>query len=34
MDVFYQSNQGLSPRVANHIDFPATAQPELLAIAN
>ena len=33
MDVFYQSNPGLSSRVANHIDFPDYSAPELLAIA-
>ncbi len=33
MDVFYQSNPGLSSRVANHIDFPDYAAEELLAIA-
>jgi probable Rubsico expression protein CbbX len=33
MDVFYQSNPGLSSRVANHIDFPDYSPAELLAIA-
>ncbi|MFN7227753.1 MAG: CbbX protein [Synechococcaceae cyanobacterium] len=33
MDVFYQSNPGLSSRVANHIDFPDYRHDELLAIA-
>ncbi len=33
MDIFYQSNPGLSSRVANHIDFPDYSAPELLAIA-
>ncbi|MEI6830808.1 MAG: CbbX protein [Synechococcaceae cyanobacterium ELA445] len=33
MDVFYQSNPGLSSRVANHIDFPDYSGDELLAIA-
>ena len=33
MDVFYQSNPGLSSRVANHIDFPDYTEVELLAIA-
>jgi probable Rubsico expression protein CbbX len=33
MDVFYQSNPGLSSRVANHIDFPDYSTEELLAIA-
>jgi len=32
MDVFYQSNPGLSSRVANHIDFPDYSAAELLAI--
>ncbi|MBM5814284.1 MAG: CbbX protein [Cyanobacteria bacterium M_DeepCast_100m_m1_067] len=33
MDVFYQSNPGLSSRVANHIDFPDYSAAELLAIS-
>ena len=33
MDIFYQSNPGLSSRVANHIDFPDYSAAELLAIA-
>jgi len=33
MDIFYQSNPGLSSRVANHIDFPDYSAKELLAIA-
>jgi probable Rubsico expression protein CbbX len=33
MDVFYQSNPGLSSRVANHIDFPDYSRQELQAIA-
>ncbi|MCP9915525.1 CbbX protein [Cyanobium sp. ATX 6F1] len=33
MDVFYQSNPGLSSRVANHIDFPDYSAEELLSIA-
>ncbi|MDP5123285.1 MAG: CbbX protein [Cyanobium sp. MAG_04] len=33
MDIFYQSNPGLSSRVANHIDFPDYSAGELLAIA-
>ena len=33
MDVFYQSNPGLSSRVANHIDFPDYSADELLLIA-
>ena len=33
MDVFYQSNPGLSSRVANHIDFPDYSVDELLQIS-
>jgi len=33
MDIFYQSNPGLSSRVANHIDFPDYGADELMAIA-
>jgi probable Rubsico expression protein CbbX len=33
MDIFYQSNPGLSSRVANHIDFPDYSSQELMAIA-
>ena len=33
MDVFYQSNPGLSSRVANHIDVPDYSCDELFAIA-
>lgn len=33
MDVFYQSNPGLSSRVANHIDFPDYSASELITIA-
>jgi len=33
MDVFYQSNPGLSSPLANHIDFPDYCAAELLAIA-
>jgi probable Rubsico expression protein CbbX len=33
MDVFYQSNPGLSSRVANHIDFPDYSADELQLIA-
>jgi probable Rubsico expression protein CbbX len=33
MDIFYQSNPGLSSRVANHIDFPDYSYDELFAIA-
>ena len=33
MDIFYQSNPGLSSRVANHINFPDYSPEELLAIS-
>ena len=33
MDSFYQSNPGLSSRVANHIDFPDYTPDELIQIA-
>ena len=33
MDIFYQSNPGLSSRVANHIDFPDYSADEWFAIA-
>merc|ERR1712228_423172 len=33
MDKFYESNPGLSSRIANHIDFPDYTTPELLKIA-
>jgi probable Rubsico expression protein CbbX len=33
MDIFYQSNPGLSSRVANHIDFPDYSCDELFTIA-
>ena len=33
MDIFYQSNPGLSSRVANHIDFPDYTADELMSIA-
>lgn len=33
MDVFYESNPGLSSRIANHIDFPDYSVDELLEIA-
>jgi len=33
MDIFYQSNPGLSSRVANHIDFPDYSCKELFTIA-
>lgn len=33
MDKFYESNPGLSSRIANHIDFPDYTTEELLRIA-
>merc|ERR1712039_634619 len=33
MDVFYESNPGLSSRVANHIDFPDYTPDELIQIS-
>ena len=33
MDKFYESNPGLSSRIANHIDFPDYTVEELLTIA-
>jgi hypothetical protein len=33
MDTFFQSNPGLSSRIAHHIDFPDYAVDELLQIA-
>jgi len=33
MDTFFQSNPGMSSRIAHHIDFPDYAQGELMAIA-
>ncbi|MAR51943.1 MAG: CbbX protein [Propionibacteriaceae bacterium] len=33
METFYQSNPGLSSRVAHHIDFPDYSEEELMAIA-
>ena len=33
MDKFYESNPGLSSRIANHIDFPDYTVEELLQIA-
>jgi len=32
MDTFFQSNPGMSSRIAHHIDFPDYAQGELLQI--
>jgi len=34
MDRFYESNPGLSSRIANHIDFPDYSVSELLEISN
>ncbi|MBL8351446.1 MAG: CbbX protein [Burkholderiaceae bacterium] len=34
MDTFFQSNPGMSSRIAHHIDFPDYAQGELLQIAD
>jgi probable Rubsico expression protein CbbX len=34
MDTFFQSNPGMSSRIAHHIDFPDYAPDELLAIAD
>jgi hypothetical protein len=34
MDTFFQSNPGLSSRIAHHLDFPDYAADELLAIAD
>jgi hypothetical protein len=33
MDKFYESNPGLSSRIANHIDFPDYSTEELIKIA-
>ena len=33
MDTFFQSNPGMSSRIAHHIDFPDYSPEELLAIA-
>jgi probable Rubsico expression protein CbbX len=33
MDTFFQSNPGMSSRIAHHLDFPDYGQAELLAIA-
>ncbi len=33
MDTFFQSNPGMSSRIAHHIDFPDYSEPELLQIA-
>jgi len=34
MDTFFQSNPGLSSRIAHHIDFPDYSQRELMSIAD
>ena len=34
MDTFFQSNPGLSSRIAHHLDFPDYSQPELLLIGD
>ena len=34
MDTFFQSNPGMSSRVAHHLDFPDYAHPELLDIGD
>ena len=34
MDTFFQSNPGMSSRIAHHIDFPDYSQGELMKIAN
>jgi probable Rubsico expression protein CbbX len=34
MDTFFQANQGLSSRIAHHIDFPDYSSDELLAIGD
>lgn len=34
MDTFFQSNPGMSSRIAHHIDFPDYSQPELVEIAS
>lgn len=34
METFFQSNPGMSSRIAHHIDFPDYSQPELLGIAD
>ncbi|GAC1624261.1 MAG: CbbX protein [Nevskia sp.] len=34
MDTFFQSNPGMSSRIAHHIDFPDYTQPELVGIAD
>jgi probable Rubsico expression protein CbbX len=34
MDTFFQSNPGMSSRIAHHLDFPDYSEDELLAIAD
>ena len=34
MDTFFQSNPGLSSRIAHHLDFPDYSRPELLHIGD
>jgi probable Rubsico expression protein CbbX len=34
MDTFFQSNPGMSSRIAHHLDFPDYSQPELLSISD
>jgi probable Rubsico expression protein CbbX len=34
MDTFFQSNPGMSSRIAHHLDFPDYSHPELLAIGD
>jgi probable Rubsico expression protein CbbX len=34
MDTFFQSNPGMSSRIAHHLDFPDYSQPELQEIAD
>src|SRR5262245_63331982 len=34
MDTFFQSNPGMSSRIAHHIDFPDFSDTELLSIAD
>ncbi len=34
MDTFFQSNPGMSSRVAHHLDFPDYSEPELLLIGD
>jgi hypothetical protein len=34
MDVFFQSNPGVSSRIAHHLEFPDYGEGELLAIAD